>query len=281
MAERRALAGVWVSGVASGVREFKQKNTKCRPPADAQCDLAEYCNGTSASCPPDFYIQDGYGCEHGTGYCYKGRCRSPDLQCQRLYGKGSKNAPLICYEEVNSQRDRFGHCGFTPWQNYKICAWRNLRCGKLICTYPYRVPLATTTAAVIYAQVREHLCVSLDYVNVSARLSPLLVEPGTKCGSGKVCINNTCHPHSVLGYDCNSEVKCHGHGASPCDEPWRTPRRPGCCWASPSSCPPSPGAPSSSSSGRSSADSAGWSPHAPMSKLAASYEIHQTLPCWT
>ncbi|XP_040984257.1 disintegrin and metalloproteinase domain-containing protein 32-like isoform X1 [Aquila chrysaetos chrysaetos] len=192
--------------------QFKQKNSPCRPPADAQCDLAEFCNGSSASCPPDLYVQDGHGCEHGTGYCYKGRCQSPDLQCRRLYGRGSKNAPVACYEELNSQRDRFGHCGFQPRQGYKSCAWRNLRCGKLICTYPYSTPFPSEAAAVLYVQVREHLCISLDYLNAPARLDPLLVPPGTKCGSGKVCINNTCHPHSVLGYDCDSKVKCHGHG---------------------------------------------------------------------
>nr|XP_047903266.1 disintegrin and metalloproteinase domain-containing protein 2-like isoform X4 [Anser cygnoides] len=68
--------------------QFKAKNSLCRPPADVQCDLAEYCNGSSASCPPDFYVQDGHDCEHGTGYCYKGRCQSADLQCRRLYGTG-------------------------------------------------------------------------------------------------------------------------------------------------------------------------------------------------
>ncbi|XP_074973586.1 disintegrin and metalloproteinase domain-containing protein 2-like [Phalacrocorax aristotelis] len=200
------------SGLCCNECQFKQKNSQCRPAADAQCDLAEFCNGSSASCPPDLYVQDGHGCERGTGYCYKGRCQSPDLQCQRLYGRGSKNAPVACYEELNSQRDRFGHCGFQPRQGYKSCAWRNLRCGKLICTYPYNTPFASAAAAVLYVQVREHLCVSLDYLNAPARLDPLLVPAGTKCGSGKVCINNTCHPHSVLGYDCDSKVKCHGHG---------------------------------------------------------------------
>ncbi|XP_075592545.1 LOW QUALITY PROTEIN: disintegrin and metalloproteinase domain-containing protein 18-like [Balearica regulorum gibbericeps] len=200
------------SGLCCNECQFKQKNSQCRPPADAQCDLAEFCNGSSASCPPDLYVQDGHECEHGTGYCYKGRCRSPDLQCQRLYGRGSKNAPVACYEELNSQQDRFGHCGFQPRQGYKSCVWRNLRCGKLICTYPYSTPFPSEAAAVLYVQVREHLCISLDYLNAPKRLDPLLVPPGTKCGSGKVCINNTCHPHSVLGYDCDSEVKCHGHG---------------------------------------------------------------------
>lgn len=29
-----------------------------------------------------------------------------------------------------------------------------------------------------------------------------------------MCINGTCQPHSVLGYDCDSKAKCHGHGVS-------------------------------------------------------------------
>lgn len=30
----------------------------------------------------------------------------------------------------------------------------------------------------------------------------------------QVCMNGTCHPHSVLKYDCNVQKKCHGHGVS-------------------------------------------------------------------
>ncbi|NXX07828.1 ADA32 protein, partial [Larus smithsonianus] len=151
------------SGLCCSGCQFKRKNSPCRPAADAQCDLAEFCNGSSASCPPDLYVQDGHGCEHGTGYCYKGRCRSPDLQCRQLYGRGSKNAPMTCYEEINSQRDRFGHCGLRRFGGYKPCARRDLRCGKLICTYPHSSPLPSVAAAVLYAQVRKHLCVSMDY----------------------------------------------------------------------------------------------------------------------
>ncbi|KAK1193835.1 ADA32 protein, partial [Pygoscelis papua] len=143
--------------------QFKQKTSQCRPPADAQCDLPEFCNGSSASCPPDLYVQDGHGCGHGTGYCYKGRCQSPDLQCQALYGKGAKNAPLACYEEVNSQQDRFGHCGNHPKDGYQPCSWPNLGCGKLVCTYPNRIPFTKVKGAIIYAQVQEHLCVSFDF----------------------------------------------------------------------------------------------------------------------
>ncbi|XP_009080680.1 PREDICTED: disintegrin and metalloproteinase domain-containing protein 32-like, partial [Acanthisitta chloris] len=196
------------SGLCCKKCQFRRKNSPCRPVADAQCDLPEYCSGSSASCPSDLYVQDGHSCERGTGYCYHGRCQSR----QRLFGRGSKNAPVACYEEINSQRDRFGNCGFQPRHGYQPCAWRDLRCGKLICTYPSSKPFPSATAAVIYAKVREHLCVSLAYLTVPACPDPCLVPPGTKCGPGKVCINNTCQARSVLGYTCDSNVKCHGHG---------------------------------------------------------------------
>ncbi|KAM6106784.1 disintegrin and metalloproteinase domain-containing protein 32-like [Pterocles gutturalis] len=192
--------------------QFKQPNSPCRPPADAQCDLAEFCNGSSASCPPDLYVQDGHGCEHGTGYCYKGRCQSPDLQCQALYGKDAKNAPLACYEEVNRQQDRFGHCGHHPEDGYQPCSWPNLGCGKLVCAYPSRIPFTKVKGAVIYAHVQDHLCVSFDFMRGPTAPDPLLVKEGTKCGPAKVCMNGTCHPHSVLKYDCNVQRKCYGHG---------------------------------------------------------------------
>ncbi|XP_042691123.1 disintegrin and metalloproteinase domain-containing protein 2-like [Centrocercus urophasianus] len=199
-------------GLCCAKCQFKAPNTPCRPPADAQCDLPEFCNGSSASCPPDVYVQDGHSCEHSTGYCYHGRCKSAELQCQRLYGRGAKNAPLACYEEINSHQDRFGHCGNRLLDGYQPCSWPNLGCGKLICTYPNHVPFTKLKGAIIYAQVQEHLCVSFDVMHAPSEADPLLVKDGTKCGPGKVCMNGTCHPHSILNYDCNAEKKCHGHG---------------------------------------------------------------------
>ncbi|XP_054030906.1 disintegrin and metalloproteinase domain-containing protein 32-like [Dryobates pubescens] len=200
------------SGPCCSDCQFRQQNSPCRPAADPECDLPEVCSGSSASCPPDLYLQDGHICAGGTGYCYKGRCQSPELQCQKLYGRESRNAPMACYEELNSQKDRFGHCGFHPRRGYQSCAWRDLRCGKLVCTYPSNLPYPSEAAAVAYARVRHHLCISLHYLNVSAQRDPLLVPPGTKCGSGKLCINSTCQPLAALGQDCASAVQCHGHG---------------------------------------------------------------------
>ncbi|CAN8205804.1 unnamed protein product [Coccothraustes coccothraustes] len=200
------------SGLCCRNCQFKWRNTLCRPVADSQCDLPEFCSGSSASCPPDLYVQDGQECGRGTGYCYQGRCQSPDLQCKRLYGQDSKNAPTTCYEEINGQRDRFGHCGFQPGHKYRRCVWRDLKCGKLICTYPSHKPFSAPATAVMYARVRHHICVTLNYLNVSLWLDPLQVAPGTKCGSGRVCMNNTCHPLSVLQQTCDSKTKCHDHG---------------------------------------------------------------------
>ncbi|NXX85055.1 ADA32 protein, partial [Urocolius indicus] len=151
------------SGLCCKNCQFRKKYWPCRAAADTQCDVAEFCSGASASCPPDLHVQDGHSCERGTGYCYRGRCQAPDLQCQRLYGTGSKSAPVSCYEELNSQQDRFGHCGLLPSQRYKSCTWRDLRCGKLICTYPSSIPFPSDAAAVVYVRVQEHLCVSLNY----------------------------------------------------------------------------------------------------------------------
>ncbi|NWI60714.1 ADA32 protein, partial [Calyptomena viridis] len=151
------------SGLCCRGCQFRRRNAVCRPVADAQCDLPEFCSGFSASCPPDVHVQDGHDCERSTGYCYGGRCQSLDLHCRRLYGKDSKNAPVVCYEEINSQRDRFGHCGFLREYGYQPCAWSNLRCGKLVCTYSSSHPFSSAAAAVIYAQVKEHLCVSMNY----------------------------------------------------------------------------------------------------------------------
>lgn len=36
---------------------------------------------------------------------------------------GAKNAPLACYEEINSHQDRFGNCGNQLLDGYQPCSW--------------------------------------------------------------------------------------------------------------------------------------------------------------
>ena len=69
---------------------------KCRPQADAQCDIAEYCDGTSGACPADRFREDGLTCTPTTPtdtvaptYCASGLCTSRQMQCEeRSQAKG-------------------------------------------------------------------------------------------------------------------------------------------------------------------------------------------------
>ncbi|XP_044293307.1 disintegrin and metalloproteinase domain-containing protein 2-like [Varanus komodoensis] len=191
---------------------FKPRNVVCRPAVDGACDLPEYCNGSAASCPADVHVQNGFQCASNTGFCYGGSCQSPDLHCQDLFGKRSRNAPHMCYEEVNSQADRFGHCGTDGRSGFKTCSLRNIRCGKLICTYPYTTPFTKMKVPVLYTPVKGTVCISLDLKQPEGASDPMLVKEGTKCGVEKVCIKQVCEKHSILRYDCDPGKKCSGHG---------------------------------------------------------------------
>ncbi|XP_061448339.1 disintegrin and metalloproteinase domain-containing protein 2-like isoform X3 [Rhineura floridana] len=187
---------------------LKAKGTLCRSTSDDDCDLKEYCNGTSTECTEDFHVQDGQLCEGDTGVCMKGICQSPDRWCRKMFGKDSKSGSSQCYEEINSQRDRMGHCGSST-RGYDNCQWQDLKCGKLVCEYPSKKPFIIENAAIIYARVQNRLCVTLDYMKGPGVKDPFLVRDGTGCGENKVC-NNKGNCHCNEGWappDCTTEEK--------------------------------------------------------------------------
>ncbi|CAG8501757.1 3164_t:CDS:10 [Acaulospora morrowiae] len=60
---------------------YKPANTICRP-SSSECDIVEYCNGTSGVCPSDAHVADGTSCGNSSGLaCANGQCTSRDLQC--------------------------------------------------------------------------------------------------------------------------------------------------------------------------------------------------------
>ncbi|NXC41479.1 ADA32 protein, partial [Penelope pileata] len=194
--------------------KFMRKGTPCIASSEDECELKEYCNGTSAACPTNLWVMDGHPCSENTAFCYKGVCQIADKQCQEIFGKGAKNGPLSCYEEINGRRDRMGHCG-SDSSGYHSCAWRDLRCGKLICQYPGSMPFTKEKAAVVYARVQGTLCVTLDYMQPRTEKDPMLVRDGTVCGDQKVCMKQKCVSAAVLNYSCDIKTKCHNHGV--CD----------------------------------------------------------------
>jgi len=65
--------------------QIMRNNQTCRPAQAADCDLPEFCDGVSASCPSDRYLGAGTPCDDGLsptgGACLLGRCVSLDQTC--------------------------------------------------------------------------------------------------------------------------------------------------------------------------------------------------------
>lgn len=60
-----------------------------------QCDLPEFCTGTSPHCPTNLYQIDGTPCEGGQAYCYNGMCLTYQEQCRQLWGNGEFYPPWL------------------------------------------------------------------------------------------------------------------------------------------------------------------------------------------
>ncbi|XP_055449373.1 disintegrin and metalloproteinase domain-containing protein 9 [Psammomys obesus] len=190
--------------------QFLPGGSMCRG-RTSECDIPEYCNGSSQFCPPDVFIQNGYPCQNSKAYCYNGMCQYYDAQCQVIFGSKAKAAPRDCFIEVNSKGDRFGNCGFTG-SEYKKCATGNALCGKLQCENVQEMPVFGIVPAIIQTPSRGTKCWGVDFQLGSDVPDPGMVNEGTKCDTGKICRNFQCVNASVLNYDCDIQEKCHGHG---------------------------------------------------------------------
>ncbi|CAH6787153.1 Adam32 [Phodopus roborovskii] len=212
--------------------KFLPANHECRPPKHSKCDFPEVCNGSSGFCPPDIKMHDGYTCRDGGSICFNGDCPDMNKRCEEIYGQGSRLAPFSCYEEIQIQTDRFGNCGKDKQNRFIFCGWRNLICGRLICTYPKRTPYNppnNSTASVIYAFVRDQVCISVDYGS-SVKDDPLKVINGTICDQDRICLNNVCvesrfikDKFNVCVSKCNGNGVCNSLGECHCNDGYRPP----------------------------------------------------------
>uniref|UniRef100_A0A8C6X6J2 ADAM metallopeptidase domain 9 n=1 Tax=Naja naja TaxID=35670 RepID=A0A8C6X6J2_NAJNA len=190
--------------------QYLSKGTVCRERA-SECDLPEYCNGSSAFCPQDVTIQNGHPCHQDKAYCYDGVCQDYELQCQDIFGPQAKVAPKICFSDVNSKGDRFGNCGYQN-REYKKCSSWNAMCGKLQCENVETLPVFRIKPAIIRTPIKDTTCWGVDFQLGSDVPDPGMVNEGTKCASGKVCKHYQCVNASVLDYDCDIKNKCNGRG---------------------------------------------------------------------
>uniref|UniRef100_A0A803YDC3 Peptidase M12B domain-containing protein n=1 Tax=Meleagris gallopavo TaxID=9103 RepID=A0A803YDC3_MELGA len=214
--------GCWQQGLLCWVLSCGVGALGWQCPTADECELKEYCNGTSGECAPNLWVMDGHPCRQNTAFCYRGVCQTADKQCQEIFGKDAKNGPLACYEEVNGQRDRMGHCG-SDHSGYHSCAWSDLRCGKLICEYLGTVPFTKERAAVVYVRMQNVLCVTLDYMQPRTERDPMLVRDGSVCDDRKVNVRmcswsaDRNHFSPSVTQVCDSKGDCH------CDVGWKPP----------------------------------------------------------
>ncbi|XP_005145267.2 disintegrin and metalloproteinase domain-containing protein 21-like [Melopsittacus undulatus] len=189
---------------------FHAAGHKCRSEAD-ECDLPEYCNGTSAWCPDDLYVHDGTPCSNN-GYCYHGKCATHDNLCRKVFGKQARGAPLSCFQKQNMRGDRFGNCGGDGSRIAFVgCKPQNVLCGRLQCVNVKKIPILQRSKAIIQTPGPNDWCwgtayhASIDTPDVGGGAE------GTRCGPKKICINRTCIDATVK-MKCDGKVRCGGKG---------------------------------------------------------------------
>ncbi|XP_029957734.1 disintegrin and metalloproteinase domain-containing protein 15 isoform X2 [Salarias fasciatus] len=186
----------------------------CREPL-GECDLPEFCTGSSPYCPPNVFLQNGEPCEDGASYCYGGVCASMHVQCQSLWGPNATTAPPVCFSSVNKQGNKYGNCGQLSNGSYIPCGSLDVHCGRIQCQGGWERPLLGTNAEILTTTVRfnhSDLVCRGTFFHLGDDVSdPATVAQGTACGPGKACLNQKCQDVSVFGVD-ECRKNCHGHG---------------------------------------------------------------------
>ncbi|KAM4836627.1 uncharacterized protein RHO17_022187 [Thomomys bottae] len=216
------------SGLCCKNCHFMPPGTLCRDTED-ECDLPEWCNGTSPHCPEDVYLLNGSPCL-GTGFCYKKRCNSRDEQCRKIFGEKARNAQAKCYEEMNTRGDRFGNCGLTS-SNYIKCPLSDVLCGRVQCENISQIPSLEGHSNIHWTHFNEVNCWSIDYHWGVTKQDIGDIKDGTECGLRHMCLSRRCvikssWPTSCSPKECNMRGVCNNKHHCHCNTEWDPPN----CW---------------------------------------------------
>lgn len=186
--------------------------TPCRPSIN-QCDLPEFCGGTSPFCPSDFYMMDGLPCANNAAFCFEGRCQTFDYQCKQLFGSVATKADDKCFSHVNTLGNTFGNCGYSG-SNPKPCEVQNAMCGKVQCVFDSNHPPPGATVSVVKIDGDKITCMNADFSMGPDVPDPAYVKTGSVCAPGKACLDFTCLNSSVLDQSqkCDAQRNCSSNG---------------------------------------------------------------------
>ncbi|GAB1293166.1 A disintegrin and metallopeptidase domain 39 [Apodemus speciosus] len=216
---------VCATGLCCQNCKFLPRGTVCRE-RDNECDLPEWCNGTSSACPEDVYVEDGIQCL-GRNICYQKQCKSRDEQCRKLFGEGAKNADKNCYLAMNTRGDRFGHCGMKN-AKYVRCNEKDAMCGRVQCENVTEVPHLHNHSTVHSTHINGSSCWSTDYHFGMSVPDIGEVKDGTECGSDFMCLERKCvvtppWEESCMSTFCNKRGICNNKHHCHCHEDWAPP----------------------------------------------------------
>ncbi|RCN41518.1 hypothetical protein ANCCAN_12506, partial [Ancylostoma caninum] len=203
--------------------ELRKAGEVCRS-ARSACDVAETCDGKSGDCPPDGHLVDGTACGRD-GQCWRGNCSDPHNQCQTIWGDGARVADEECFKQ-NTRGHEYANCGSSDSTGvYRACQAEHIRCGTLHCQDGATTPMQAALRAFTFQFQQEEKqvqCKSITDTSVG------LVQDGSTCGSGRVCVAGSCVEMSSRQFPdgnrmfqvstpvtCpsnNHALQCSGHG---------------------------------------------------------------------
>ncbi|XP_045655350.1 disintegrin and metalloproteinase domain-containing protein 29 [Ursus americanus] len=180
----------------------------CRKQAN-ECDLPEWCDGSSPLCPDDVYVEDGIPCNE-SAYCYEKRCNDRNDLCKQIFGEEAKSASHNCYKNINTLGDRFGNCG-TNLSSYLKCNISDILCGRIQCTDVKEIPILREHSTVHQSRFNDVTCWTVDHHFGMPKPDIGEVKDGTECGPERICIHKKCVHISRLDSDCSPKF-CNMRG---------------------------------------------------------------------
>ncbi|XP_055144945.1 disintegrin and metalloproteinase domain-containing protein 20 [Symphalangus syndactylus] len=205
--------------------KFLPSGTLCRQQV-GECDLPEWCNGTSHQCPDDVYVQDGISC-NVNAFCYEKTCNNHDIQCKEIFGQDARSASQSCYQEINTHGNRFGHCGIVG-TTYVKCGTPDIMCGRVQCENVRVIPNLIEHSTVQQFHLNDTTCWGTDYHLGMAIPDIGEVKDGTVCGPEKICIHKKCTSMVHLSQacqpkTCNMRGVCNNKQHCHCNREWAPP----------------------------------------------------------